>query len=312
MTNTPDSENWSNYWQGRTAGESGAALVGVGVENDTDIGAFWDDALSGFDKTAPLLDLACGAGSVVRRAEISGFTDITGADISEAAIVALNEACPSAKGVVCPANETPFQDGAFKVVVSQFGFEYAGALNASSEIARLVAPGGVFIALAHKSGSAIEQEVMEKRAEAEAIKNTGFTDAAKALFTVDKTGGTDADFATALEKFRGPQDTLLNIAKSAGGLSAHLYQGTQQLYERRANYNLEDITGWLNGMAAEVEAYVGRMQSMSEAALTGKELDDVYAVFAKAGFKCQEPDTFYTGPQKEPIAWIIKAERPVK
>lgn len=304
-------ENWSNYWQGRTAGESGAALVGVGVENDQDIAAFWDDALSGFEKDAPLLDLACGAGSVIRRAESSGFTDLTGADISDAAIVALKDACPTAKGVVCPANETPFKDGAFKIVASQFGFEYAGAERTASEIARLVAPGGLFVALAHKSGSAIEQEVLSKRAEAQAIKDTGFTEAAKTLFTVDKSGGTDAEFAEANKAFRGPQGALLEIARNTGGLAAHLYQGTQQLYERRQSYDLSDMTGWLDGMAAEVDAYVGRMQSMSDAALTTEALDAVFAVLRQTGLTVLDPETLYSGPQKDPIAWIIKANRPV-
>lgn len=304
-----NSENWSNYWQGRTAGESGAALVGVGVENDQDIAVFWDDVLSGYEKNVPLLDLACGAGSVIRRAEASGFTDLTGADISDAAIVALKDACPTAKGVVCPANETPFKDGAFTIVASQFGFEYAGAEQTASEIARLVAPGGTFIALAHKSGSAIEQEVLSKRAEAQAIKDTGFTDVAKNLFKVDKTDGDDTAFGEALQAFRGPQDQLLEIAKSAGGLAGHLYQGTQQLYERRRSYDLADMTGWIDGMATEVEAYVGRMQSMVEAALTQKDLEAVLDKLKQAGLTCSDPETLVSGPQNEQLAWIIKAER---
>lgn len=309
MTETSNKSDWSNYWQGRTAGESGAALVGVGIENDAEIAEFWDAELSGFNTSITLLDLACGAGSVIRRAHAAGFTDLTGADISEAAIVALNEACPGAKGVVCPADATPFSDGAFQFVASQFGFEYAGATKAAKEIARLVAPDGVFVALAHKSGGAIEQEVLGKRNESREIKDTGFISAAKTLFKVDKTGGSEAEFNQALDAFRGPQDRLLEIAKMSGGLAAHLYSGTQQLYERRMSYDLSDMTGWLDGMNAELEAYLGRMQSMIDAALTSDELDEIYDIFKGAGFSCQDPETLVSHETNEQIAWIIKARR---
>jgi len=33
-------QDWSNYWQGRAASEAGAALVGVGVETNQEIGSF--------------------------------------------------------------------------------------------------------------------------------------------------------------------------------------------------------------------------------------------------------------------------------
>lgn len=309
MTKGAGAQNWSNYWQGRAAQESGAALVGVGIENDAEIAEFWDQKLKGLDRSTRVLDLACGAGSVLRRAEMSGFTNLTGADISQGAITALKDACPSAKGVVSPADRTPFDDEAFELVVSQFGFEYAGVQSVGPEIARILAPQGRFIALAHKSASVIEQEVMGKRNEAQSILDTGFIVAAKQLFQVEMTGGDDTAFKTALDAFRPAQDGLMQIARQVEGLAAHLYQGTQDLYSRRQAYALEDVIGWLDGMEGEVQAYLGRMESMIEAALTEREAIAFLDQLRALGLNTHPPEVFTLGPDNETVAWILSAER---
>jgi len=65
MTDT-QTQDWSNYWQGRVASESGVALVGAGIETDAEIAAFWDGILSDLAQSAKVLDLACGAGWIIR------------------------------------------------------------------------------------------------------------------------------------------------------------------------------------------------------------------------------------------------------
>ena len=317
---TQQAENWGNYWQGRAASDAGAALVGpdvglgigVGIETDAEIGAFWTGWLAQLPKSTRLLDMACGAGSVVARANEAGLSDITGVDISADAIATLQAAYPKAKGVVASADATGLGEGSFDKVASQFGFEYANVLMAAGEAVRLLAKGGSFLALAHSQDSAIEREVARLGGEAKAILDCGFIPRAKQLFAADKAGGpnpreSETEFNKAAEAFAAPQAQLMSLARASGGLAAHLYQGTQTMFERRGVYDLADITGWLDGMAAEISAYVGRMDSMKRAALSEAEANAVLAVLKQGGLTPAPLKPFISEQSGDIIGWIIAA-----
>lgn len=314
MSDTPSSkppnenaQNWGNYWQGRAASEAGAALVGAGVENDAQIAAFWDDILSGLPKNTRVLDLACGAGSVLRRAKACGLSALTGVDISSDAIVTLKAAFPDVTGISAPADNTGLAEASFDIVASQFGFEYADVLAASAEAARLTAQGGQFAALAHMKGGAIEKEVGAQLSDARAIIDTGFIPLAKDLFRVEMSGGTDAAFDAAAARFGPAQTALMDIAKRTGGLAEHLYRGAQTLYQQRRGYALSDINSWLDGMSTEIAAFTGRMTSMQNAALSEQDTKAVCAVFEQNGMRAQPLEVLTLGTDS--VAWIIRVHR---
>ncbi len=305
--NDKTAQDWGNYWQGRAASESGAALIGVGIETDAEIGAFWDGHLGALPKSARVLDLACGAGSVLRRASAIGLKNLCGVDISDAAIATLKAEFPNAQTVVASAEATGLDDAQFDIVASQFGFEYADATAAAREAARLVAKGGQFLALAHSKSSAIELEVARLGADAKAILESGFIGRACEMFEADMTGATDATFAKAAAAFSGPQAEVLAIAKRAGGIAAHLYQGTQTLYQKRRGYELSDVTNWLNGMRSEIAAYAGRMESMRRAAISEAEAKAVLGALKAGGLKPQPLHAFKSKITGDIIGWIIHA-----
>ena len=302
-----NAKDWGNYWQGRAASEAGAALIGVGVETNQEISAFWTEQLKAFPKTVSLLDLACGAGSVVRRAAALGIEDITGVDISNEAIETLKSEFPDVKGVVASADFTGLPSGRFDIVASQFGFEYADPLKAAGEAARLLKAGGQFLALAHSRNSAIEAEVSGLGGDAKAVIESGFITAASAMFRADMSGASDADFQKAAQAFASPQAEVLAIAKRAGGLAAHLYQGTQTLYQQRRRYNLGDIIGWLNGMEAEINAFIGRMDSMQRAALGDDDVKGILRVLEQGGLKPDPPKMFMSASTNDVLGVVISA-----
>ncbi|MGJ8564102.1 MAG: class I SAM-dependent methyltransferase [Alphaproteobacteria bacterium] len=309
MQDNVQAQSWSDYWKGRAVTKNGAMSVGAGIESDEDIHAFWDDFFAPIAPNTPFLDLACGAGAVASRAQKSGCSNVTGVDVSEGAIQALAENCPGAKGIVAPANATGLVDGAYGLIASQFGFEYAGATRVVPEVSRLLAPGGRFIALCHMKGSVIETEVAEKRNQIQAIIDTGFIEHAKVLFEADKRLGDDVGFAAALDSFRPAQDALLAIAKSSGGLAAHLYEGTQTLYSKRLNYSLEDMTGWLDGMANEIVAYYNRMQSMIDVALSESDVKSIDQAFENYGLSFNGAAVFKAGVMQDQLGWVIQASK---
>ncbi len=314
-------QDWSNYWQGRASGE---ALVGVGVENNEKLTTFWQDQFDGLPKDTKILDMACGAGSVLKHAHGLGFSELTGADISSDAIATLKTTLPTVIGVVAPADKTGLEEGAYAYVTSQFGFEYAGGrrqvLAAAREMARLICKGGRFTALCHIQGGGIEQEVSGHLQEIEQIERIGFGQAAGAVFktafaaeaTPSQT--TKEAYDKAAAKLATPRDELVAYISSKGGandpmnaLAAHLYNGTLEMFTKRRAYSLEDITGWLGGMSAQITAYRGRMQSMKAAALSEDLAQDILSEFKSAGFKIEPLDKMYLGTDEKPAAWILKA-----
>lgn len=323
-------QNWSNYWAGRAADRSGEALTGsgdgVGIEHNEMLGAFWAACFAGLDKNSKILDMACGAGSVLRHAHANGFTDLSGVDISADAITAMGREFPNAKGIVAPVDATGLADKSYDIVVSQFGFEYAGSnrqvLAAAREMTRLVTGGGQFIALCHIKGGGIEQEVNGHLRDIKEMTKPGFIAASKALFIAleaaekSPTLATKAAYEKATHNLGAPRDKLtawLAAGQSGGSeihkLGQHLYTGTIELFNRRKAYSLADITNWLDGMQSEIDAYRGRMQSMRQSALSEKDARNILSAFNDAVFQTENPEQFYLAGDDKPAAWILKAGR---
>ncbi len=312
-------QNWSNYWQGRDA----HAEALVGIEKSHELAEFWKNALGGFDNNAEILDLACGAGSVLRHASSLGFANLSGVDISEHAINTMLEEFPNAKGYVAGVDDTNLASGSFDIIVSQFGFEYAGDLARQKktciEIARLLKEGGKFIALCHIKDGAISDEVALHLSQIKNIENTGFINAAKKLFTaldaVEKSASSlaAAGYRSALEKLEKPREELIAfIANNSGqiqSLAAHLLAGTGELFERRKAYDLSDITGWLDGMQSEINAYKGRMASQKHASLGEDDITRLQAVLHKHGMQCDKARTLTMENDDKPAAWILQAQK---
>ena len=162
MTQTKSTDfekNWNNYWSGRGGQKSGSALVGI--EKHPEIAGYWAEIFSNLPKSTNILDLACGAGSVLKVAYNSGFRQVSGLDISESAIELLANTFPEVKGYVGSVTDTPFAEGTFDIIASQFGFEYAGSqterIKAAQEISRILKNRGRAVLMCHVDGGAIMQ-----------------------------------------------------------------------------------------------------------------------------------------------------------
>ena len=307
---TKTADDWSNYWRGRVGEQTGAALVGAGIEHDVELSAFWQSLFASAELSARVLDLACGAGSALKHAAAAGLADITGADISADALKSLKSAVPNARIHECSASDTKLNDASFDIIVSQFGIEYAGLPEAVTEIARLLAPGGVFAAIIHMTGGGIAQEVAGKLKTGEAINETRFIPLARDVFTTAlqrRSPENDARAKQAAEAFRPAEKALAKIASESGGLAGHLYQGAQQMYGRIANFALPDILGWLDAMQAENDAHVGRMASMIEAAATEAEAETALAILQQAGCETEPLKRFELGGKD--AAWVLRATK---
>ncbi|MEM1087200.1 MAG: class I SAM-dependent methyltransferase [Pseudomonadota bacterium] len=298
--------SWSNYWQGREGDATGAL---TGVESDRELQAYWSTVLSSGSYDAAFLDLACGAGTVLKQAASLGYTNLTGLDISPEAINVLKNDIPIAKTLIASASKTGLSDKTFNLVVSQFGLEYAGARAALSEAARLTAPHGRIETVMHMTGGAIEMEVQGHSDHCAELLASGFIEKASALFIGAYQKNT-TDAQTLMDEMSTARDRLSRLIKpNQRSLAAHLLSGTAQLWEKRAAYALEDITGWLSGMKAEIEAYKSRMDSMISAALDQNELRACANVLQAQGFLVQTRPLSLSGAE---AAWALSAHRNIE
>ncbi|MEL6285322.1 MAG: class I SAM-dependent methyltransferase [Pseudomonadota bacterium] len=302
--------DWSNYWQGRAAGRTGEVFAGVGVETSAELAEFWAATFAG-GSDAAVIDIACGAGSVLKHAAGAGYANLIGSDISEDAIRAAADAVPGLMGLVASADALPLADASVDRAVSQFGFEYADRRRAAAEIARILRPGAGFTAVVHLKDGAIANECARHLAGLDTIDGSRFIPATRtlfaALFRMDRQPGPDAKASLdiALQAFTTAQAKLMPEVQR-GGLAGHLHGGARQLYERRQAYAEQDISGWLDGMAAEIAAYRGRMEGMIGAAINEGEASAILATIDPSGNGVAR--RFGLGGSD--AAWVLEARKP--
>lgn len=317
-TKPSHADDWDIYWKGT----EGAALPAAGGAQDAALGEFW----SGFfgDELARharprLLDAACGNGAVTGFALAAGGPDIvtTCMDYSKTAVAALEQKYPGMTGVACDAAATPFADGDFDVVASQFGLEYAGEA-AFEEAARLVAKDGVLVAIVHMKKGAIFDECAESLRSIRAIQDSRLMPLAReafgAAFAVAAGNAPQSVFREA-DKTLAPavealKETLGQYGqRAAGGLLQRLGHDLAYMYQRIEAYVPQEVLVWLDRMEKEIAAYAGRMQSMVDAALDETEIRNLSARLTAKGLTVDTYDVLRMGKDQEPAAWILVGRR---
>lgn len=278
---------WGSYWRNRAGRKTGAPPVGVGIESAEELAAYWSNLFAD-GPGLRILDLCCGAGAVTRHAMAAGLQDLVALDISAHAIEETRKEVPSVLGLVASADRIPLADHSVALVASQFGFEYADRLRAADEIGRVLKPGGAFHAFVHLKGGAIDAECRDHLARAEAIERSQYIPAVRAFYASvyahDRAPSPErlARMDAAFERFSRAQNALVPEIQ-AGGIAAQLANGARQHYQRRHSYTEAQAMAWIDGFAAEIEAYAGRMRSMLEAAMAPDEASALLARIAPDG-----------------------------
>lgn len=315
-------EEWEGFW--RTTRE--AAAYRSGAPQQAVLEQFWGDF---FKRTLPLfpgariLDLACGNGAVARSAigaaRTAGLTHVMvcGLDRSAAGLVDLHRRLPSAYPVNADVLKAPFRDGAFDLVTSQFGFEYAGS-SAVVEAARLVAPGGVLAAILHLKGGGIYNECHNNLLAMQALERCNFLLHARHAFLAEKkpsaqrTGVQPGERPPAM--FLSAGKAVLGILKHhgegvAGGVVRRLHTDVSRMYKNRSAMELNAIVAWIDGMSGELRTYAGRMAAMLGAALDESDFVEIRQKLAAGSMNVRVHEVMYMGEAHDPAAWILICDR---
>ena len=299
-------KGWSDYWQKDSA--DGEVFVNAEGERHPALAEFWQAHFAGLDDGARVIDLASGAGSIYAHLPGGHTFQLSAADISDVALEALQQRFPHVSAVVCSADSIPLDDQSFDVVVTQFGVEYAG-VDAFAEAARVVAPGGRFIGLCHIEDGYIDSDNQQQLAAAKVVAEQAFIDHARRLIT--------AAFAVDPAALKDAQDAFAKAATPVGecmrscrkGIHTYLFEGFRQLYERRQQYDLADITGWLDAMRGELDVNLDRLSRMCAAALSERDIKEIKRIFEEQGLEDVNCTPFETPGNRLPVAWNITACR---
>lgn len=309
---------WDSYWASAasqsalTSGESGHPAV---IE-------FWRSFFSSLresGETLRIIDIASGNGAVIEcAAQVFGddLPDFTCLDASPAAVQAIENRFPRARAIVADAAAIPADAESFDIATSQFGFEYAG-LNCLDEVARIVAPGGHFIALLHHRGGAIYSQCAMNLGAARDLLATDFLPLARRVFATGVDGAKSGDRSAYQRagKDLAPAIRAVEamIAKygndAADGLVVRLYRDVRQLITRMNHYERAEALDWFDSMQREIEAYAGRMAAMLDAAVDDAGFDDVRSRLEAAAFDIERADALAAGEDGAPVAWALIARK---
>ena len=310
--------SWDAYWHG--TGDVGAYSVG-GVSHPV-ILAFWDDFFADVKqhfKRPKIIDIASGNGAVVESA-LTAFGDqpseITCLDVSNAAIQNICNRFPQVEGLVTDARSIPLDSGLFDIATSQFGVEYAGP-EAINETARLPASGGRLALLLHNQSSSINRECVESLDAVIQLQESRFIPLAHAMF--------DAGFKAVRGADRGPYDaagkqlspairTLEAIMNKygqhvAGDTISRLYSDVDRIHQRIQYYEPDEILDWLEKMDGELDAYAGRMSSMSQSAIDSETFEKIQEGLRSRGYTIDRAEPLLIPDHDLPLAWVLIATR---
>ena len=301
------SQGWSDYWEQEGAG--GEVFVNASGEKHPALEGFWRPHFEGLSTGSAIIDIACGAGSIYGHLPDEHGFELFAADLSEEALAVLETRIPGVKVLACPADKIPLDDHGFDRVVSQFGIEYAGT-DAFAEAARLVKAGGRLVALVHLRGGYIDSRNKAQLAEAKLLDETNFVD-----HCLELTAAAFSKSPPRIQKAEAAFGPVLSeidagVGRVRQGVHTYLLAGFRQLYERRAQYDKSDITGWLEGMRGEVDKAIARLSHMRAAAMSVEDMETIRVHLEAQGLVNVAIEEFHTPGNDKAVAWRLQADRP--
>lgn len=286
---------WSRYW----ASGQGYSCFAQGKPFDTS--RLWADVFDGVAPGARVLDLAAGGGALTCLAvgHPSKF-QVTGVDYADTL-------SPITGAVMRPGirlEALPFADGAFDLVISQFGIEYADPVMAHEEAARVLARSGqVAFLIHHDEGEVAKGSARAAERAERLIGSEGLVQSVIAL-------------GQAVAERRATQAHLDKVARALSQAQSDSVDSTvgwalgfvQELMAKRALFPPEYLIENGETLRAELDAFVIRARAMADAAQSAGKIDDLKRRYEAAGF-AEFQSRIVPDEGQSPVAWFVTAHR---
>jgi SAM-dependent methyltransferase len=248
-----------------------------------------------------VLDLACGAGTVARQLQASSPSlRIDGVDFASS--------LPSLPGIQLHPNtkleSLPFEAATFDAVVSQFGFEYADATQASAEAARVLKPSGHLCLIIHNAdGPAIADAKRRVQRLMEVKANDGILVAMKNLAVAHKDG---ADTSATEMSAKAAWQRLHN-AREQDETTSWALSFSQEMLENWKRFEPAYLVDNSEKLSAEIALYAARIEAMVLAAQDQSGMDTIADLVRDAGIEISTlaPLSY----RSDPVAWHLGGQK---
>ena len=114
---------WSEYWE--KDGADGEVFVNAQGNKHPALADYWQAVFADMPAGSRIVDVASGAGSIYAHLSADHGFELHAVDIAAQALQALASRVPGVQITVSAAEDMPYDDRSFELVVSQFGIEYA-------------------------------------------------------------------------------------------------------------------------------------------------------------------------------------------
>jgi ubiquinone/menaquinone biosynthesis C-methylase UbiE len=286
---------WSRYW---ATGQSHSCFT-QGKPFDTS--RIWAEVFEGAKPGARVLDLAAGGGALTHLAvgHPSKF-QVTGVDYAQS--LPPIDGADMRPGIRLEA--LPFADGAFDLVISQFGIEYADPVLAHEEATRVLADGGQVAFLIHHDQGEVAKASAGAAARAERL--VGAEGPVQSVIALGQAAAERRATQAHVEKVA----RALSLAQS-GEVDSTVGWAlgfVQELMAKRALFPPQYLIENGKTLLGELDAFVIRARAMAGAAQSAGQIDDLKQRYEAAGladFQSQiVPDK-----GQSPVAWLVTAHR---
>lgn len=153
---------WTQFWRAGALHSLAGSFQG---NYSGAIRAFWEQTFAPLGANNRVLDIGTGNGALpALLCELRGevLPRVDAIDLAAPDPAWLASSPPTWRELVrfhcgTPAEDTPFADGCFDLVISQYGLEYSDLARSLPEVARITAPGGSLALVVHHAGSRLAE-----------------------------------------------------------------------------------------------------------------------------------------------------------
>lgn len=280
---------WTNYWN---AGNSETCFSGNKAFSVED---HWHRYFQTLEKNTRLLDLATGNGAVALIAAKYSVKTALNLDIhavDQANITPPHHSDdPSFTQIAFLANtqieNTPYEDGYFSAITSQFGFEYSDLPETIKEISRITKPGATVHFLIHAHDGEVHKDSLDRIARVKRVlREKKLPNLALDLGRLNASRAPEPKIEKAVKKFLAKASMTLDSLSDAPPDDAAFYciSYLNNLIINRNRYDPEDLSRCIRDANHDLRAYMIRLNAMVRSSQSEKSIAMISSTFQSVGF----------------------------
>lgn len=274
-------EAWKDFWARQSKSGAGGCLPDRWRHIEDAQRAAWRRFAEGLAGETSLLDLATGDGRLLSwMIDFKEGIRAVGVDLAPT----LPPPPPGAK-VYCgiAMEELPFAEDSFDAVTSQFGFEYGDQIPATTEIARVLRPGGQVGLMVHRGDGPILQHNIARLSQiAWVLDETDLLRQVRLAVTQGTTGLQNASVLAAKRAREGAETW------GHGSAAWEIPEAIRRTIVLGSNGLREKLLGTLDAIEMQARNEISRIESLAHACENADDREALLEGFQAASIKMIE------------------------